>query len=262
MMQQAVVDQDAGASQSNVAEPPAKKRKRAVKSAPETPTPEPPTIPADSPGGSPAPKKVDDIDTLAAPTPSPEDAQLIAQFNKRTKAAQAKQPANKGLPYLIYDGMAKLPAPKSYDKLAPLVALPARSGRHMVPELGYSLPCEVQGRFTSQYRPSPDKGGLDERRIEAKVLLDEFDRSMRGLGKRRPKYTEYPHAFKEQLKSDEASKNKAEKKAKRELEEVRNKPVSPGLHSLSKGIHLTIFRSVPLLARQTLLMLLHGTPLG
>lgn len=33
-------------------------------------------------------------------------------------------------------------------------------------------------------------------------------------------------AFKEQLKSDEASKNKAEKKAKKELEDERNKPVS------------------------------------
>ncbi|UPL00981.1 hypothetical protein LCI18_011915 [Fusarium solani-melongenae] len=225
MMQQAVVDQDAGVSHPNATEPPAKKRKRAAKSAPETPTPEPATIHADSPAGSPALRKVDDIDTLTAPTPSPEDAQLIAQFNKRPKAAQAKHPAIKGLPYLIYDGTTKLPAPKSYDKLAPLVALPARSGRQMVPELGYSLPCEVQGRFTSQYRPSSDKGGLDERRIEAKVLLDEFDRAMKGLGKRRPKYTEYPHAFKEQLKSDEASKNKAEKKAKRELEEVRNKPI-------------------------------------
>lgn len=262
MMQQAVVDQDAGVSQANATEPPAKKRKRAAKSAPETPTPEPATIHADSPVGSPALRKVDDIDALAAPTPSPEDAQLIAQFNKRPKAAQAKHPAIKGLPYLIYDGATKLPAPKSYDKLAPLVAIPARSGRQMVPELGYSLPCEVQGRFTSQYRPSPDKGGLDERRIEAKVLLDDFDRAMKGLGKRRPKYTEYPHAFKEQLKSDEASKNKAEKKAKRELEEVRNKPVSPELHPISKDIDLTIFRSALLLVRQTLLMLLHGTPLG
>lgn len=33
-------------------------------------------------------------------------------------------------------------------------------------------------------------------------------------------------AFKEQLKADEATKNKAEKKAKKELEEERNKPVS------------------------------------
>ncbi|KAF4972397.1 hypothetical protein FZEAL_9597, partial [Fusarium zealandicum] len=224
LMLQPAVDRDAGVSQPAIVDPPAKKRKRSTKSAPETPTPEPAVAYVDSPMGSPAVRKVEDIEALVAPVPSPEESQAIAQFSKRAKAAQAKQPAIKGLPYLIYDGATKLPAPKSYDKLAPLVALPARSARQMVPELGYSLPCEVQGRFTSQYRPSPDKGGLDERRIEAKVLLDDFDRAMKGLGKRRPKYTEYPHAFKEQLKSDEASKNKAEKKAKKELEGDR-KPV-------------------------------------
>lgn len=226
-MSQPATGLDAGISQSVSNEPPAKKRKRAIKSAPDTPTPEPAANYMDSPVGSPAVKKVDEVDGLPAPTPSPEEAQLIIQFNKRPKAVQAKQPAIKGLPHLIYDGTTMLPAPKSYDKLAPLVAQPARSGRQMVPELGYSLPCEVQGRFTSQYRPSPDKGGLDERRMESEALLDEFDRAMKGLGKRRPKYTEYPHAFKEQLKSDEASKNKAEKKAKKELEEERGgKPVS------------------------------------
>lgn len=83
-------------------------------------------------------------------------------------------------------------APKSYDKLAPLVALPSRSGKPMVPELGYNLPCEVQGKFTSSYRPSAHKLGLDERRTEAKVLLDNYDNTMKRLGKRRPKYTEYP----------------------------------------------------------------------
>jgi hypothetical protein len=224
------------APQSAVTEPPAKKRKRALaKSTPEAQTPEPTVAHADSPLDTGAAtntptKKIEEIDSLAAPTPSPEEAQLITQFNKRPKAAQAKQPPIKGLPFLVYDASTKLPAPKSYDKLAPLVALPSRTGKAMVPELGYNLPCEVQGRFSSQYRPSPDKGGLDERRLEAKYLLDEFDRSMKALGKRRPKYTEYPHAFKEQLKSDEASKNKAEKKAKREQEEVRNKPVSDDPH--------------------------------
>ncbi|KAM0430619.1 hypothetical protein ACHAQK_010570 [Fusarium lateritium] len=226
LMPQPATGLDAGISQSVGNEPPVKKRKRAIKSAPDTPTPEPAANYMDSPVGSPAVKKVDEVDGLLAPAPSPEEAQLIAQFHKRPKAAQAKHPAIKGLPHLIYDGTAMLPAPKSYDKLAPLVAQPARSGRQMVPELGYSLPCEVQGRFTSQYRPSPDKGGLDERRMESEALLDEFDRAMKGLGKRRPKYTEYPHAFKEQLKSDEASKNKAEKKAKKELEEERGgKPI-------------------------------------
>ncbi|KAF4343319.1 hypothetical protein FBEOM_2723 [Fusarium beomiforme] len=227
IMSQPVASQDPGAPQPATNEPPPKKRKRAAKSeiSTPTPTPEPTATYSDSPVGSPAVKKVDDIDGLSAPLPSLEEAQLIAQFNKRPKAAQAKFPAIKGLPHLVHEGTIKLPAPKSYDKLAPLVALPARSGRQMVPELGYSLPCEVQGHFTSQYRPSPDKGGLDERRMEAKALLDDFDRSMKALGKRRPKYTEYPHAFKEQLKSDEASKNKAEKKAKKELEEERGKPV-------------------------------------
>ncbi|KAH6986201.1 hypothetical protein BKA56DRAFT_480449 [Ilyonectria sp. MPI-CAGE-AT-0026] len=225
------VDVESPASQPVVAEPPAKKRKRtAAKVVSETHTPEP-TVAHDSPmdygsvPGTTSPRRVDEVDFLVAPTPSAEDAQLIAQFNRRTKALQAKQPSIKGLAHFVYDASTKLPAPKSYDKLAPLVAHPSRSGKAMVPELGYSLPCEVQGRFTSLYRPSPDKGGLDERRIEAKDMLDEFDRSMKALGKRRPKYTEYPHAFKEQLKSDEASKNKAEKKAKREMEEVRSKPI-------------------------------------
>ncbi|KAJ4133423.1 hypothetical protein NW768_005007 [Fusarium equiseti] len=232
LVPQPVNGQETGIAPQVTNEPPVKKRKRVVKSAPDTPTPEPAATYIESPVGSPAVKKVDDIDSLQAPTPTPEEAQLIAQFNKRTKAAQAKHPAIKGLPHLIYEGTAKLPAPKSYDKLAPLVAQPNRNGRNMVPELGYSLPCEVQGRFTSQYRPSPDKGGLDERRLEAKGLLDDFDRSMKSLGKRRPKYTEYPHAFKEQLKSDEASKNKAEKKAKKELEGERgSKPVRDFLQS-------------------------------
>lgn len=224
--------EDAPTLQPSANEPPAKKRKRVLaKSTPEAHTPEPTVPHADSPldpglvANTPT-KKVDDVDSLVVPTPLPEELHVIAQFNKRSKAAQAKQPPIKGLPFLVYDVGTKLPAPKSYDKLAPMVALPSRSGKAMVPELGYSLPCEVQGRFSSQYRPSPDKAGLDERRLESKYMLDEFDRSMKALGKRRPKYTEYPHAFKEQLKSDEASKNKAEKKAKKEQEEERNKPVS------------------------------------
>lgn len=122
--------------------------------------------------------------------------------------------------------------------------MPPRSGKSVVAGLGYGLPCEIQGNFTNQYKPSFDKAGLDERRAEAKNLLDEYDRSMKALGKRQPKYTEYPSkylaapasvddmptllvdAFKEQLKADEASKNKAGKKAKKDLEHERNKPVS------------------------------------
>lgn len=77
----------------------------------------------------------------------------------------------------------------------PLVALPSRSGKNAVLGLGYALPCEIQGKFASQYKPSFDKCGLDERRIEAKGLLDEYDRSIKALGKRQPKYTEYPRQY-------------------------------------------------------------------
>ncbi|PFH60452.1 hypothetical protein XA68_10927 [Ophiocordyceps unilateralis] len=170
-------------------------------------------------------KRNDESDSLQPPVPSTEEAKLMAESAKKAKAAHSKIPSSKALPFLAYDGNIKLPAPKSYDKLAPLVAVPPRSGKTAVPGLGYDLPCEIQGKFTGQYKPSFDRIGLDERRDEAKTLLDNYDRSMRALGKRQPKYTEYPHAFKEQLKADEASKNKAEKKAKKELEEERNKPI-------------------------------------
>lgn len=54
-------------------------------------------------------RKVDEIDAVAPPTPSAEESQAITQFNKRTKAAQAKQPSIKGLPYLLFDPSTKLP---------------------------------------------------------------------------------------------------------------------------------------------------------
>jgi hypothetical protein len=209
-----------------------KRRARATKTISESPAPS--LLPDVAPhhhtaptglSAEPSVRKVEDIDSFAAPEPMTEDMQLLQMFHRRPKTAQAKFPPIKGLPFLASDTSIKLPAPKSYDKLAPLVALPPRSSKALVPELEYDLPCEVQGRFTNRYRPAFDKIGLDERRIEAKTLLDDFDRSMKSLGKRRPKYTEYPHAFKEQLKSDEASKSKAEKKAKKELEEERNKPI-------------------------------------
>ncbi|EGX88459.1 C-x8-C-x5-C-x3-H type zinc finger protein [Cordyceps militaris CM01] len=163
-------------------------------------------------------KKPEDMDLYPVPVPSAGDQELLAKFSKRSKSAQVKYPSLGGLPHLVFDGSIKIPAPKSFDKLAPLVTLPSRSGKAMVPELGYSLPCEIQGNFTSQYRPAPDRAGLNERRMEAKDILDQFEASMKAMGKRRPKYTEYPHAFKEQMKSDEALKNKAGKKAKKELE--------------------------------------------
>jgi hypothetical protein len=169
---------------------PTKKRKRMTKSVPEPVVQEQPTYPIDLPVET-IPRRDDESEALAVPVPTPEEAQLIAQFAKRSKAAQIKYPTIRGLPHLVFDGTIKLPAPKSYDKLSPCIALPPRNDRPAVPELGY-LPCEIQGRFSAQYRPSADKGGLDERREEASQLLDEYDRSMQALGKRRPKYTEYP----------------------------------------------------------------------
>lgn len=173
-------------------------------------------------------RRAEDMDAYPAPVPSAEDLELLAKFNKRSKSAQVRYPSINGLPHLVYDGSIKIPAPKSFDKLAPLVTLPPRSGKAMVPELGYKLPCETQGKFTSQYRPAPDRAGLNERRMEAKDLLDQFEASMLAMGKRRPKYTEYPHAFKEQMKSDEAVKNKAGKKAKK-LGGDQNKPMRPAV---------------------------------
>jgi hypothetical protein len=169
---------------------PARKRQRVAKTAADSPVPEAASVTNSTIDTS--SRKVEELDSLVAPTPSPEEAQMLQQFQKRSKAAHARFPSIKGLPYLAYQNTIKLPAPKSYDKLAPLVAVPPRSKKPIVPELGYDLPCEVQGRFTSRYRPAFDRIGLDERRMESKSLLDEFDNSMKALGKRRPKYTEYP----------------------------------------------------------------------
>lgn len=206
------------------ASPAAKKRKRSSKSAEPTSEGTPSDSTAEVLG-----KRPEDMDAVPAPVPSAEEQEQIAKFNKRSKTAQAKYPSITGLPHLTFDGSIKIPTPKSFDKLAPLVTLPPRSGKAMVPELGYSLPCEIQGKFTSQYRPSPDRAGLNERRMEAKDLLDQFEGSMKAMGKRRPKYTEYPHGFKEQMKSDEAVKNKAGKKAKKDLEGEQSKPIRPSV---------------------------------
>lgn len=116
-------------------------------------------------------------------------------------------------------------APKNHDKLSPLVAMPSRSGKRIFSEPGRSLPCEIQGVFTTKFKPSSNGAGLEDRSREAKDALAEYDKSMLALGNRRPKYTEYPHAFKEQLKADEASKTKAERLARKQAEEERNKPV-------------------------------------
>jgi hypothetical protein len=67
-----------------------------------------PTQPADVPVDA-SGKNADNIDSFDVPVPSPEDVQAMAQFAKRSKAAQARQPAIKGLPHLVYDGSIKLP---------------------------------------------------------------------------------------------------------------------------------------------------------
>ena len=86
-------------------------------------------------------------------------------------------------------------APKSYDKLAPLVAMPSRSGKRIFPELKRSLPCEIQGVFSTKFDPSPNGAGLERRSREARDSLAEYDRSMKALGNNRPKYTEYLRMF-------------------------------------------------------------------
>lgn len=85
-----------------------KKRKRATKSTPEPAVPEQPAYPIDFPVDI-LPRRSEDPEILSVPLPSAEEAQLIAQFAKRNKAAQNRYPSIKGLPFLVYDGTIKLP---------------------------------------------------------------------------------------------------------------------------------------------------------
>jgi len=234
-------------------------------------------------------KKVEEPEVvICKPTSTAEELAELAKFTKRPAAAKTKLPAISGAGFLIAAGTTKLDgkcissrhvnatskldiltfcpvAQKSHDKLAPLVAMPARSGRRILPELGRDLACEIQGKFSANYKPSSMGGGLDDRKREASKLLDEFDSAMVDLGKKRPKYSEYPRkspdspaprpvegaapsptplspatfplavrpmpltrnkdAFKEQLKADEAARKTAEKQARKIAEEERNKPV-------------------------------------
>lgn len=101
------VNSDNGQAPQAAAEPPVKKRKRMVKSASEAPS-EPVVTHTDASAES-IIKKAEEVDALVPPTPSAEDAQLIAKFQNRPKAAQARHPAIKGLPYLVFDGSIKLP---------------------------------------------------------------------------------------------------------------------------------------------------------
>ncbi|KXH41747.1 hypothetical protein CSIM01_07001 [Colletotrichum simmondsii] len=197
---------------------PQKKRKRVVKKEPE---PEQ----ADSPGDTTV-KKGEDGETLVLPSSTEEELSLLAQFKKRNATSKKQFPPIPGASFLVATGSAKLIPPKSYDRLAPLVALPSPNGRRILPELRPDLPCEIQGRFMENYKPSPNfVGKPDDRETEARPLIDQYQREMTSLGLRRPKYADYPFAFQEQLKADEAAKSKAQRKARKEEEEERKKPI-------------------------------------
>lgn len=105
--QQQYVDSPVGQSAS--IEAPAKKRKRTVKSAPDTPSSDVISFQLDSHIDN-STAKLAEIDSLPPPLPTAEDVELINKFNKRTKAAKAKFPAIKGLPHLVYSGTITLPS--------------------------------------------------------------------------------------------------------------------------------------------------------
>ncbi|KAH6697279.1 hypothetical protein F5X68DRAFT_125952 [Plectosphaerella plurivora] len=162
------------------------------------------------------------------PTPFSSDAELaqLAEFKSRTPAAKKAFPAIPGAPFLASTGTVNLPVTKTYDRLPPMIAQPSQSGKRALPGHGHELPCEIQGRFADKYRPSAIPAAkLSDREKEAKVPLDEYERGMKALGPRRPKYADYPFAFSEQLKADEAARSKAQRKAKKEEEEERKKPI-------------------------------------
>ncbi|TDZ44875.1 hypothetical protein CTRI78_v009290 [Colletotrichum trifolii] len=197
---------------------PTKKRKRVIKKEQE---PEQADSPIDS-----TLRRVESVENLPLPTSTEEEIAVTTQFRKRNAAAKKQFPSIPGASYLVSLGTVKVPAPKSYDRLAPVVALPSISGKKILPELSHDLPCEIQGRFTDKYRPSAHfSGRLQDRELEAKPYIDQYQREMRLLGARRPKYTDYPFTLQEQFKADEAAKSKAQRRAKKEEEEERKKPI-------------------------------------
>lgn len=88
-------------------EGPAKKRQRITKPAASSPIPEP--VQSVNSPGEPIGKKVEELDSLVPPTPTPEDVQMLQKFQKRGKASQAKFPSIKGLPHLVCEETIKLP---------------------------------------------------------------------------------------------------------------------------------------------------------
>ncbi|GKT45080.1 uncharacterized protein ColSpa_05261 [Colletotrichum spaethianum] len=196
---------------------PLKKRKRVTKKEGEVERSDSPNL-----------KKDDDGETWVLPSSTEEEIVAMEKFKKRTAASKKQFPPIPGASFLISSGTVKLAAPKSYDRLAPLVALPSPSGRPILPELGRDLPCEIQGRFTDKYRPSMNfVGQPGDRETEAKALIEQYGREMGDLKSGRPKYSEFPFTFQEQLKADEAAKSKAQRKARKEEEEERKRPIRP-----------------------------------
>lgn len=88
--------------------PAAGKRKRPLKDVSEPPAAESLVTFTENPLDVSA-KKSDDVDALPVPVPTVEEAKLIANFKKRSKAAQAKYPSIRGLPHFLYEGTVKLP---------------------------------------------------------------------------------------------------------------------------------------------------------
>ncbi|KAH7358181.1 hypothetical protein B0T11DRAFT_283876 [Plectosphaerella cucumerina] len=206
----------AAVSDNDMAEQQLKKRKRAPNSNGEQDVASPADSAPAGPSGS----------VNATPFSSEAELAKLADFKSRTPAAKKAFPAIPGAPFLASTGVVNLPVTKTYDRLPPMIAQPNQSGKRALPGLGYELPCEIQGRFADKYRPSAIPAAkLSDREKEAKVLIDEYERGMKALGPRRPKYADYPYAFSEQLKADEAARSKAQRKARKEEEEERKKPI-------------------------------------
>ncbi|KAL5630375.1 hypothetical protein BROUX41_000247 [Berkeleyomyces rouxiae] len=164
------------------------------------------------------------VDLLGVPKLTKVEMEQLTHHTKKSRASKLRPSPIPGAEFMASTGTIKLSNLKSFDKLNPMIAMPSQSGRPIIKELS-SLPCEIQGRFAARFRPSTNACGIDERRMESSMLLDLYDQSMAALGKRRPKYTEYPHAFKEQLRADETVKSKADRHARKLADEEKGAPL-------------------------------------